>query len=613
MDHPANYEYPSTPSKKDHIRRLILQPGAVDAPLAGTLEMIRLADASTSTPFEAISYVWGSDVKDCSIKIDGKHVPITTSLDEVLRQVRKPDKSRAVWADSICINQEDTLEKNHQVALMGSIYKTSAHTLICLGQQPEHMQDGRNVRSFVEDIDAMIQQVFETKNILGIFDSFPYPNKNDPLLTDPRWESWFHLVRRPWFSRGWVVQEAALSREVSVLWAGQEIPWTRITRTDIWRRLRASQWLSASLERHDIPALQSHIFNTQRPEEATTFWPEIMRQKIKPMPTLEILQYARSHNLGMPKDRIYAFMSLPSLDGALAACAPEPDYSKQTTHLDVYRQFAILFLQKTSNLDLLCCVEHEGDLFPEQDSWVPRWDCRPGSPFILDASFTKINPEDQQFQIDEEKGQLRTRAILIDSVVYVSDEIAPCDTPAEKIEQVVSLWRRVKPQAARYPGPHDGALSLAFLETLCQGRYDGERDSFQGFYPAEANFARMLQSSNQEDMATYRRDENAVRISSILGSNSSMRRFLLLRRGHFALASAATRVGDVCAILPGASCPLILRRDSSNDNQYRVVGPAYIQSKDTYEVIGMKFPRKLREKCQDWKEWDLPTEEIILC
>lgn len=228
----------------------------------------------------------------------------------------------------------------------------------------------------------------------------------------------------------------------------------------------------------------------------------------------------------------------------------------------------------------------------------------------LDTGFAKINPDNQHFQIDTEKDQLRTRAILIDSVVYVSDEIAPCDTPAEKIEQVVSLWRRVKPQAAGYPGPHDGALSLAFLGTLGQGRYDGERDSF---CRAEADFARMLQSSNHEDMATYRRDENAVRISFILERLSSLRRFLLLRRGHFALASAATRVGDVCAILPGASCPFILRRDSSNDNHYRVVGPAYIQSKETFEVIGMKFPDQLREYCQDWKEWDLPTEEIILC
>lgn len=346
MEYPANYEYPSIPSEKGHIRRLVLQPGAVEAPLAGTLEMIRLADASTSTPFEAISYAWGSDVKDCSIKIDGKHVPITTSLDEVLRQVRKPDKPRAVWADAICINQEDTLEKNHQVALMGCIYETSAHTLICLGQQPEHMQDGRNVRSLVEDIYAMIQQVIDTKNILGIFDSFPYPNKDDPLLTDPRWESWNHLVRRPWFSRGWVVQEAALSREASVLWAGQEIPWTRIGRTDLWRELRASQWLSSSLKRRGMPSLQKHIFNTQRPEEATTFWAEARCQKMKPMPTLQILQYARDTNLDMPKDRIYAFMALPSLDGALATCALEPDYNKQTTHLDVYRQFAIRFLEK---------------------------------------------------------------------------------------------------------------------------------------------------------------------------------------------------------------------------------------------------------------------------
>lgn len=126
-----DYEYQPLVSN-DEIRRLILEPGAGDASLIGSMERIRLSETSDSTSFEAISYVWGSDIKDHWIKIDGKAIPITTSLSDALRQVRRPDRPRALWADAICINQDNYEEKNHQVALMGRIYRASSCTLICL-------------------------------------------------------------------------------------------------------------------------------------------------------------------------------------------------------------------------------------------------------------------------------------------------------------------------------------------------------------------------------------------------------------------------------------------------------------------------------------------------
>jgi hypothetical protein len=45
-----------------------------------------------------------------------------------------------IWADSICINQTDLLERNHQVRLMGLIYER-AHTVFIwlgLGSDPLH-------------------------------------------------------------------------------------------------------------------------------------------------------------------------------------------------------------------------------------------------------------------------------------------------------------------------------------------------------------------------------------------------------------------------------------------------------------------------------------------
>ncbi|KAF0324640.1 hypothetical protein GQ607_008079 [Colletotrichum asianum] len=75
-----------------------------------------------SATFEAISYVWGTHSRNEIVICDGKRLKITKNLRTALQRVRLPGGTRRLWADSICINQEDPNERGHQVALMGDIY-----------------------------------------------------------------------------------------------------------------------------------------------------------------------------------------------------------------------------------------------------------------------------------------------------------------------------------------------------------------------------------------------------------------------------------------------------------------------------------------------------------
>lgn len=98
------FEYQPLPLSGEYIRQLILDPGQGDAPLSGRLVTTKLLDAPG---FEAISYVWGASIRDRWIVVDGRQLPITTSMEDALRQTRMPEKQRTLWADSICMNQED--------------------------------------------------------------------------------------------------------------------------------------------------------------------------------------------------------------------------------------------------------------------------------------------------------------------------------------------------------------------------------------------------------------------------------------------------------------------------------------------------------------------------
>lgn len=140
----SNIVYPNR-LKGSSIRLLELLPGDLDDELECRLVETPLHDITT---FEALSYVWGDPAIREPIKCNGQAMTITTNLAQALRRLRlsraAPSKgqleqadlpqqeadehdqstgiSRVLWADAICINQEDIIERGQQVQLMREIY-----------------------------------------------------------------------------------------------------------------------------------------------------------------------------------------------------------------------------------------------------------------------------------------------------------------------------------------------------------------------------------------------------------------------------------------------------------------------------------------------------------
>ncbi|KAL8416346.1 hypothetical protein RB596_006777 [Gaeumannomyces avenae] len=95
--------------------------------------------------FSALSYVWGSCAdpeNQATVIVNGLDKVITKSLESALRHVREawklqfPGRSESLfrlWADALCINQNDIPEKNHQVGLMADIYPRAELVLAWIG------------------------------------------------------------------------------------------------------------------------------------------------------------------------------------------------------------------------------------------------------------------------------------------------------------------------------------------------------------------------------------------------------------------------------------------------------------------------------------------------
>lgn len=602
----SSYEYQPLPNQggSGHIRRLILESGSNDDPLIGRLEIIELKDAPDLYPFQAISYAWGSKnpIKD-TLMIDGRPLAINASLGDALRQVRKPDEAQdgqgqALWADEICIHQNDDDEKGNQVRRMGDVYKASGCTLICLGPglEPQDQWHAREVATLIDDVNAMMAREFE--ECLGVWDSFPYPQRDDPLVVPKRWESWNRLTKCEWFRRGWVCQEAALGPNGCVFWAGVEISWIRLLRAYYWWALRGAQYLPGV---NHLAGVHLQRYKLDQRKEAMTFYKEHNAAALEPMSTLEMLDTARTHELTEPKDRIYAFMAMPTSDQALSDLGIQPDYEKKTSHLKVYQDFGIRYLAKTRDLNLLCYVEHDGEAAisdPQLPSWVPRWD-RGGD--VSNMLLKMDSPRDlnnTSLEIQENRSVLHVKGIVLDSVLYVSENEFDRNCPGGYVEQIEQLWREFRPQSDKYPGPHQSRLSLAFLVATCRGRYAGELETWVRALKA---FAWRLETFPDQPMGidTARR-EDAQRISNSALPASQGRRLILLSRGYYGVAPRVTRKGDICAIIDGTVLPLLLRKVAGSENHYKVLGPAYVQSKCNKNGVPRELGPDEENNFQDW-------------
>lgn len=188
------YEYESFQDGRS-IRILTLHPAqSQEEPLRGNLSTESLdgsgAEAS-EIDFEAVSYVWGSRKRVQQLSCgDGRLLPVTQSIYDALQRLRLPDRPRRLWADQVCINQDDVEERGQQVNLMNTVYRSARRVLVWLGRDKEGK--AKDAVKLVEHL----QHVFadETKH-----EEFRKAHSDDLHLQDvARWKPFAKLAMLPW-------------------------------------------------------------------------------------------------------------------------------------------------------------------------------------------------------------------------------------------------------------------------------------------------------------------------------------------------------------------------------------------------------------------------------
>ncbi|KAK3641407.1 hypothetical protein LTR56_006917 [Elasticomyces elasticus] len=116
--------YTPLDSKKSQIRLLYINESQCcsEAAICCDLYKVSLDD---DPDFAALSYCWGDAKDTVEICLAGRTALVTRNLANALRRLRDmPQES--FWADAICVNQEDLVERGQQVRLMVDIYSSAA-------------------------------------------------------------------------------------------------------------------------------------------------------------------------------------------------------------------------------------------------------------------------------------------------------------------------------------------------------------------------------------------------------------------------------------------------------------------------------------------------------
>lgn len=152
--------------------------------------------------YTCLSYVWGSNDDERIILINEKYFRVRRNLFDFLNvaRTRYAGSQRSFWVDAICIDQASIMERNHQVAQMGSVYAKADEVIGWFG----HSQSiERALRHCVEISIANPKSEQEAWDLW--LSKSTYPSGAWML------EDWNKLQMHPYWARAWVRSNLAAS------------------------------------------------------------------------------------------------------------------------------------------------------------------------------------------------------------------------------------------------------------------------------------------------------------------------------------------------------------------------------------------------------------------
>lgn len=619
----SKYEYVRL--EDEHIRLLELHPAKnIEDPLECRLVPVPWEDAGE---YVAISYVWGDPNIRAPMICEQRLVEVTINLRDALRRFRSPNKACRLWADAICINQNDVEEKTKQVQMMGRIYWQAKQVNVWLG----------NVRTgelpTLETMRDILAIYLDDLEEFGSTEKIPLRPAEELLQEQERWETMRLLFSQPWFKRVWVVQEVGLAHDVRYYFGYDDISAFSGKDFDAFMQFMNSSGQTMSRyfridpqQYYLVKDYQVAVFDNAR----IRFGEESVKCSNR---FLDLLSGTRSLQCTDRRDAVYAFLGHPaaykdswSFVGASERLV-EPEYD--ITPEVLFFNLAIRCIeQETDGIGLLLHVENEPDFLESPPtlevssqtrirlgegvvgemspfvapfpSWIPRWGnlstfAQPIGQNSAEAYHACGTYVERIPCLDENLPHLTIDAVRLSEVIYtwafpgpsaflVYNSIATVvksTTPDRELNPVEYLWMDFSKKRQEMGNERRNDV-LSFCITLTAGlrrsQWVGEdwQIHFGNFCAYRLAKAEVWSPELSEPLKKTLREYPGMADEYFLDVQYACahRVFFATTTGHIGLGPAAVREGDVCWLPKGSPMPFMLR---PNENGcFQVVGPVYL-------------------------------------
>ena len=506
---------------------------------------------------------------------------------------------------------------------MGLIYFKARRVRIWLGRDEEVLEEYRAYHA--SQLIERYARLYETcspdpggKKLQSLSQSlFKQPGSTQ----HPHWTALSRLLKRPWFTRVWVVQELGLSRDAvfyceDTQFNRRELDYLERVLTYSKAGLMIRRGLNLQIIRLADDYWRSAWSNVrielgEDPKEAETFF--------------DILRSVRGLECTEPKDMIYAFLGHPSafkrqlLDVDPYYWYPTNYYNQRSTLIspnydgsykfpELCTDLAIAAIGDSDiGLDMLSHVAHsENTIGLNTPSWIPRWDMMDapsqffGSQVFFDAckglpvttfavnNMSRLKSTWAILHKRRNKLKLSMKATHLGKV-WVALQ-APTSVPPEHLANTLAqllgdIPRRgdiahiSPPKLIAYP--YDDPFLLALAITLTAGLTTGhDFDSqpadeysshhltiFKAYYRQQQAIESGIQPDiNDEENADYFVDEYR--------RSAARRRLFLTLDGRFGLGPAISKWRDEVWLPMGAKMPFVFRPTGSGT--YKILGQTFL-------------------------------------
>ncbi|KAK1470736.1 heterokaryon incompatibility protein [Colletotrichum cuscutae] len=631
----------------------------------GFLARLETYELDDAPPFWALSYTWGpsefdegsnasekTETQFTHLVCDGGRLRVGQNLFDFLRQFKNdiafyaesselgrqsrranhshrliyPENGYNLWVDAICIDQQESQERCHQVQLMGQIYEAARSVIVWLGTTEPPYEVYWVVRCFIPRILEVARAASNADFLQQVGPELDHSEIIQLLGKDfcDEWRKSYPVyfnffLKKRWLTRGWVVQEAAIPHsEDIVLQCGRvQFAWSDINKLSAFiLRVRWDEKLIHTLgellpDWKKRPGTIDRLWNSTktslsafRREKVSNGmahwqkqrWGATTDEAMRHAEVLQTLHRLRIYNFENPLDHIYGALGvIQRILGRNYQVEVDPSYDVSVEV--VYTQVTTWLIKRLSNLDILGLAGLTEGRLPNLPSWVPDFSSHGpehytslqrlrqlarGSDFprTFDATSTADRSSSHGAR-SHGSTTLVLEGILIDRVSKTQSS----EFDRQNIFSNATWLRHLSSQQSVYKSTGESFMDVAVSTLIADVKLLKDSQESRRAWVQKCITYDDTMSMGDEDIENSRmvmptetstqHSNMAIPEDSLSGSLikdplskvvhliASGRRLLETEKGYLGLGSAASEVDDEVWLIRGSRMPLLLRKSSA--------------------------------------------------